>query len=532
MYRRALLGTIGSIGVLGSIGINELPLAAAQTRQRSPSATVRFTETFDRPASWSFEAATPVDDGVVICGWEAGTEPFTGEAVLAKVDSDGSIAWETTITGDADTYALWDVATVDGGYAAVGGLSVAGRTAGLDADRFADAQLLVVFDETGQERWRQQLDADTWVHSVFGLDDRVVVGRDNELRQFRDRNDQDRPVPIDQEPDRSNDFVLTYPAAVTRHDGRVYIACTRTEGFVDDDNRRQIPLREPLLLELVDDPLRIIDSHRIRFEQNHWVSDLAVVDDGYYVAGGTSPRETFDRDPEMDGWLLHVDFDGERQWYETVPDEAGLRFTGLEANDTWDGLLASGQVLDHGRAYLVGTNGESIDQLYEQDNPGVLTDVASTDGGAAMLTGAVSGRDDDPFVASIAVDPPADDLQVTVDPESGAVGEPIEFTAAVVGDWEPASIEWAGAVDGTGNQIETTFDEPGEYETTVTVRTQVGGTVERTAQTTIGSAAGDEEEGADDSIPGFGVPAAVAGLAGGAAAYALRNREREANPDE
>lgn len=523
MKRRELLGAIGGIGVWTAVGSSTVSQANAQAMSGGPSATVRWAESFDRSASWTFESAAAVTDGAVVCGWESGTEPFTGEGVLAKLTTDGEIEWETTVTGSADVYALYDVTKTEQGYATIGSRTVRNETG-----QITDAQVLIVFDETGKEQWRQSLDDNKTLHSVFGMGDRVVVGRDGEFRQFLGQNDQARPVSIEQESSLTNDFVLTQPAAIDRHDSRMYAACTRSEGYVDDDGQTQMPLREPLLLELIDDPLRIINTHRIQFDRNHWVRDLTVTDDGYYIVGVSSDRDGVERDPDAEGWLLHVDFGGDRQWYETVSDETGLRFTGLEAHEAWDGLLVSGQTLDYGQLYLAGTEGGSIDRLYEQDEPGVLTAVATTEQGAAIASGAVTGRNDDPFAASIAVDPPQEDVAVTVTPDESTPGEPITFSAAVTGSWEPEAIEWTGDVNGTGSEIEHRFEDPGQYETTATVQTPPGGTVEQTARVSVAEPTDATTQ--DDGLPGFGIPAAIGGLAGGAAVHAVRSRASDSDP--
>lgn len=230
---------------------------------------------------------------------------------------------------------------------------------------------------------------------------------------------------------------------------------------------------------------------------------------------------------------MRIDDEGSQQWYETVSDESGVRFTGLASHPSWDALLATGQTLNRGRAYLASTSGGSIDQLYEQDTDGLLADVTGTSIGAALLNGSNDDQNNDPFAASIAVDPSEDDVTLSIDPVAPAVGESIRASVAVDGQWTPASIEWSGDVDGSGESIETSFDEAGSYIIAVAVSNEVGGQVRLEESVSVGEADGDGSGGDDDGLPGFGVPAALAGVAGGLGlAYGRKRLQDQSTAEE
>lgn len=525
LKRRGLLGAMAAGGLAGAGAGAVSGAGTTLATAGGVSTSVRWEAAYERSDSWTFEAATATEDGgAVVCGWESRTEPYTGDAVVAKIDADGAIEWETTVSGNADTYALWDVTTTDDGYAAIGGLDVQDRDQIREYRGFASGQLVVTFDEDGTEDWRQVLDSDQWLHSVASKPGRVIVGRENELIQFRGQYDRDRTQPIEVSPGDDNDAAVAQPVSIYRHDDRLYVACTRIESFVDDDGRRHVTRREPLVLESTVDPLNVLEEYRFEFDRYHWASDLAVTDEGIYLAGVQSASQDFIRQPDLEGWLLKVDHDGNREWYESVAADDGLQFTSITVQEDWEALLATGQTLAGGRVYAIDPATGDAEPVYEPGEDGLLAEVTVLENRTALATGAEAGSNDNPFAASLALAPPEDDVSIEASPASPEPGEPVELEAAVEGDWDVASVEWGGAVDGEGRTAEATFDDAGARTVEVTVTNDIGGsvTVDRTLQ--VESSGDDEVDEGDDGTPGFGVGVALAGLAGGAGALYGRTK--------
>lgn len=254
--------------------------------------------------------------------------------------------------------------------------------------------------------------------------------------------------------------------------------------------------------------------------------------EGYVVGGNHHDASEGPR-----AWVVGIDGEGTEQWRTRIGGErARLNDTTTVGGD----VLAGGLDPSEDESAWVGAIGPSGERRWiDTYGPRWLSSVASltatADGG--VVAGGNTLLDEDGqngFLAKLfpsAQDPIPD---VSVDPRSPVVGQRVTFDASgstasrgevVRYDWD---LDGDGTADARGAVVEHAFGEPGDHEVTLRVVDDAGRAAVTTLTVNVGSGTPEPEAATDDgdtSVPGFGLGAAVAGVAGGLCYRLLRRRD-------
>lgn len=426
---------------------------------------------------WYWDVESAIGSGYVLVGYEAQFSQFgSREDVIPKITrmlGGGSVDWNTQVEGTAQTFDLPEPVSVvrSGDQYVVASREFEGGV----------GTALAAYDDNGNRRWKRgyipQRDDGVSPVQLLSTDDGVV-------------------------------FLGVRGVASDNYAVQPVVARLNSDGSVAD---RAFPLingdRYPLGLAERDGRFLIVGT----------------VGDG---SGDAS-----------EGWAMALDGLAREPTWQGTSGDFGADLAGAVGSTLFDGWVAGGGNAG-GSGQIVGGADVSAPSIARSvDSADRYEAVVTAGDGASYAVGReATGVDASLSVARVSTPLNEGEFEVTAEPGTVDPGEEVSLSVDT-GDYASGLLSASWSADGTDLDADfqgtTSFQEPGDHTLRATVSTVDGRTleVERTVtvrgedDTDDGSDGTDDEEdsGGGGGLPGFGVLAAAAGLAGGAALWGRRD---------
>ena len=406
------------------------------------------------------------DGGYIVVGQTYSYDIGSGDVWLIKTDSEGNLQWDKTFGGAKADYGDAVQQTLDGGYIIVG--STFSYGAG-ETDVW-----LIKTDSNGNQQWDRTFGGEgyEWGSSVQQtLDGGYIIAGENGL------NGDVWLIKVDSEGNRQWDktSVRGWGSSVQQTLDGGYIITGWT------------PSEDGLLIKVDSEGNEEWNKKFGESGDDRGISVEQTSDGGYIVVGLVGKTYNIG---SGDIWLIKTDSSGNQQWDKT--------FGGAEADygnavqQTLDGgYIIVGFTSSYGAGetdvWLIKID-SSGNQQWDKTFGGAEADygnaVQQTLDGGYIIAGSVSSNGagmGDVWLIKVAGEKVANQpptASFTCSPENPPVGEKITFNASSSSDpdGEIVSYEWdfGDGNAGSGEVVNHTYSNPGDYTVTLTVKDNIG----------------------------------------------------------